>query len=79
MQNKLEWTDLYGSSFNVVKIADLLEGNPHTYNHKVVYTTIKKKIWMGTLITNLGYNALLFKKSKSVLSVLSSLKLHHRG
>ena len=44
MQNKLEWTDQYGSSFNTVKIADLLQhsGNPHTYNHKVIYTTIDK-------------------------------------
>lgn len=46
MQNKLEWTDIYGSSFNIymVKVADLLQhdGNPHTYNHKVIYTPINK-------------------------------------
>ena len=37
VQNKLEWTDLYSRSFNmVIKIADLLQhdGNPHVYNHK---------------------------------------------
>lgn len=39
-QNKLEWT----GSFNMVKIADLLQhdGNPHTYNHKVIYANLNK-------------------------------------
>ena len=45
MHGKLEWTDMYGNSFNIVKIADLLQhdGNPHTYNHKVIYKTINKR------------------------------------
>lgn len=60
MQNKLEWTDMYGSSCNMVKIADLLQhdGNPHDYNYKVIYTRPLTKTQMGTLITNLGDNAL---------------------
>lgn len=46
MSNVIEWTDEMdgGNSFNITKIADLSpsQGNFHTYNHKVLYTTIIK-------------------------------------
>ena len=46
MSNVLEWTDEIdgGNSFDITKIADLSpsQGNVHTYNHKVLYTTIIK-------------------------------------
>lgn len=46
MSNTLEWTDLVsgGNSFNMTKIADLSKskGNFHSYNEKVIYTTIIK-------------------------------------
>lgn len=46
MSNILQWTDEMdgGDSFNMSKIADLSpsQGNFHTYNRKVIYTTIKK-------------------------------------
>lgn len=44
MANKLEWTDLLGDSFSISKIDNLYphEGNYHQYNHKVIFTTIKK-------------------------------------
>ena len=44
VQNILEWTDLIsgGNSFNMTKIGDLSpdKGNFHSYNHKVIYTTM---------------------------------------
>lgn len=44
MANKLEWTDLLGDSFSISKIDNLYphEGSYHQYNHKVIFTTIKK-------------------------------------
>ena len=46
MSNVLEWThEMDGrNSFIMTKIADLSpsQGNFHTYNHKVIYTTIIK-------------------------------------
>ena len=46
MQNTLEWSDLIPGekSFNMTKIADLSpdKGNFHSYNHKVIYTTMIK-------------------------------------
>ena len=46
MQNTLEWSDLTpgGNTFNMTKIADLSpeQGNIHSYNHKVIYTTMIK-------------------------------------
>ena len=38
-----------GNSFNMTKIADLSpeQGNIHTYNHKVIYTTMIKKSQRG--------------------------------
>ena len=46
MSNVLEWSDEMdgGNSFIMTKIADLSpsQGNFHTYNHKVIYTTIIK-------------------------------------
>ena len=46
ISNVLQWTDLIdgGNSFSVTKIADLSrsQGNFHSYNHKVIYTTIIK-------------------------------------
>ena len=43
---KNQWSeeDLVGDAFDIVKVDDLLprEGNFHTYNHKVLYMTIKK-------------------------------------
>ena len=46
MQNILEWTDLIsgGNSFNMTKIGDLSpdKDNFHSYNHKVIYTTMIK-------------------------------------
>ena len=38
-----------GNSFNMIKIADLSpeQGNTHTYNHKVIYTTMIKKSQRG--------------------------------
>ena len=46
VQNILEWTDLIsgGNSFNMTKIGDLSpdKGNFHSYNHKVIYTTMIK-------------------------------------
>ena len=48
MSNVLQWTDLIdgGNSFNTAKIADLssFRGNFHSYNHKVIYTTIIKNL-----------------------------------
>ena len=45
-KDKLEWSDDApgGNSFNMVKIDDLLpdKGNIHSYNHKVMYTTMVK-------------------------------------
>ena len=74
MKNKLEWTDMYGSSFNMVKTADLLrhDGNPHTYNHKVIYTTINKNS-DGNFDYKLGRQYFTLQKLKIILSVLSSL------
>ena len=46
MKDTLEWSDLIpgGNSFNMVKIGDLSPDkvNFHSYNHKVIYTTITK-------------------------------------
>ena len=46
MSNILEWTDEMdcGNSFIITKIAGLSpsQGNFHTYNYKVLYTTILK-------------------------------------
>ena len=46
MQTILEWTDFISgrNSFNMTKIAALSpdKGNFHSYNHKVIYTTIIK-------------------------------------
>ena len=48
MQNTLEWSDLTpgGNGFNITKIADLSpeQGIIHSYNHKVIYTTMIKKL-----------------------------------
>lgn len=42
MTNAAQWTDELGNSFVIEKIADLspTQGNMHTYNHRVIYTTI---------------------------------------
>ena len=54
MQNTLEWSDLTpgGNSFNMVKIGDLspYKGNFHSYNHKVIYTTMITKLTRGVQI-----------------------------
>ena len=44
MSNAAQWTDEMGNSFIITKIAGLSpsKGNFHTYNHKVIYTTIIK-------------------------------------
>lgn len=46
MKNTLEWSDLIsgGNSFNMTNTADLSpdKGNFHSYNHKVIYTTVIK-------------------------------------
>ena len=46
MKNKLEWTDLFSgeNSFNLVKTDDMPfnEGNFHSYNCQVIYTTMIK-------------------------------------
>ena len=44
MTNKLELTDLLGDSFSFSKIDNLYphRGNYHQYNHKVLFTTIRK-------------------------------------
>ena len=44
MSNAAQWTDEIGNSFIIAKIANLSpsQGNFHTYNHKVIYTTIIK-------------------------------------
>lgn len=65
MKNKLEWTDMYGNSFNMVKIADLLQhdGNPHTYNHKVIYTIINKNS-DGNFDYKLGIQCFTLQKVK---------------
>ena len=51
MKNTLEWSDLIPNrnSFNLVKIGDLSpdKGNFHSYNHKVIYTTINKNSLSG--------------------------------
>ena len=45
---KNQWSeeDSVGDTFDIVKVEDLLpqEGNFHTYNHKVLYMTIKKTL-----------------------------------
>lgn len=43
-QNQWSEEDTVGDTFDIVKVDDLLpqEGNFHTYNHKVLYMTIKK-------------------------------------
>ena len=42
--NAAQWTDELGNSFVIEKIAGLspTQGNIHTYNHRVINTTIKK-------------------------------------
>ena len=44
MANKLERSDLLGDGFSISKIDNLYpdEGNYHQYNHKVLFTTIRK-------------------------------------
>ena len=46
MQNTLEWSDVTpgGNSFNMTNIADSSpeQNNIHSYNHKVIYTTMIK-------------------------------------
>ena len=46
MSNVSQWTDLIdgGNSFNIANITGLSssQGNFHSYNHKVIYTTIIK-------------------------------------
>ena len=44
MTNAAQWTDELGNSFFIAKIAELspTQGNIHTYNHRVIYPTIKK-------------------------------------
>ena len=95
MQNKLEWTDQYGNSFNMVKIADLFQHdrNPHTYNHKVIYTTINKisdtnfdyKLGIQCFSLNVlkttlyALNSLTQITSCGVRVLYPSIKPHHRG
>ena len=45
MTNAKQWTDELGNVFFIDKIGDLAptQGNIHTYNHCVIYTTIKTK------------------------------------
>ena len=51
MNNILEWTDLVsgGNSFRMTNIDNLAKskGNFHSYNHKVIYTTIIKNAQGG--------------------------------
>lgn len=47
----------------MVKIADLLEGNPHVYNHKVIYTTINKTA-DGNFDYKLGIQCFTLQKAK---------------
>ena len=49
MSNAVQWTDEQSNSFIIAKIADLSpsQGNFHTYNHIVVYTTIIKNCQGG--------------------------------
>ena len=58
MSNVLEWTDEIdgGNSFDITKIADLSpsQGNFHTCNHKVLYTTIIKKFSRWLQIQNVS-------------------------
>ena len=44
MANKLQWTDLLEDSCDISKIDNLMphESNYHQYNHKVLFTTIRK-------------------------------------
>ena len=44
MTNAAQWTDELGNSFFIAKRAELspTQGNIHTYNHRVIYPTIKK-------------------------------------
>ena len=60
MQNNLEWSNVIpgGNSFNMTKIADLSpeQGNIHSYNHKVIYTTMIKKIHRRVIVTKCASN-----------------------
>lgn len=79
MQNKLEWTDLYGSSFNMVKIADLLQHdrNPHVYNHKLIYTTINK-ISDGDFDYKLGIQCFTLQKVKDYTLCIEFLNTYYK-
>ena len=58
MSNVLEWTDEKdgGNSFIITKTADLSpsKGNFNTYNHKVLYTTIRKKFSRWLQVQNVS-------------------------
>ena len=59
MSNVIQWTDEIdgGNSFNMTKIDNLspTSGNFHTYNHKVIYTTIIKNS-QGSYKYKMGIN-----------------------
>ena len=65
MANKLQWTDLLGDSFDITKIGSLMphEANYHQYNHKVLFTTIRKN-QKGGYAYKMGINCFPLDKDK---------------
>ena len=65
---KNQWSeeDTVGDTFDIVKVDDLLpqEGNFHTYNHKVLYMTIKKNS-QGGYKWEMGLNVYTLKNGVS--------------
>lgn len=75
MKNTLEWSDFIpgGNSFNLVKIGDLSpdEGTFHSFNHKVIYTTITKNA-QGGYKYKVGIQCFPLTKISITLCVLKS-------
>ena len=72
MKNTLEWSDLIagGNSFNLVKFGDLSpnKGNFHSYNHKVIYTTINKNS-VGGYKYKMGIQCFPVTKNSDVITL----------
>lgn len=73
MQNTLKWSDVTpgGNSFNMTNIADSSpeQNNIHSYNHKVIYTTMIKNS-KGGYGYKMEFNSSDCQKMLIILSVL---------
>ena len=84
MANKLQWTDLLGNSFDISIIGSLMphEGKYHQYNHKVLFTTIRKD-QKGGYVYKMGINCYSLDKDEDYtlcIEILNSdYQLRHKS